>query len=72
MMKQGFHEKLGVYMKILEEKSTYSGVINCHQCECKLEYGDADVVRDTTLVYGDPYNYRYIICPKCNAHISIN
>lgn len=58
-------------MKILEEKTLYSGIINCHQCECKLEYDDGDVVRNTTLIYGAPHNYRYVICPKCGWHISI-
>lgn len=71
MMKQGFHEDLEDIVKILEEKPIYSGIVGCRQCECKLEYEDEDVIRDMTLVYGTPYNYRYVICPKCGWHISI-
>ena len=59
-------------MKILQEKVTYSGTAVCPQCECKLQYEDDDVHRDMTLTMGYPYYYKYLICPKCNYHISID
>ena len=58
-------------MKISQEKIKYSGTVICSQCECELQYEDGDVIRDMTLTTGYPYYYKYLICPKCNYHISI-
>lgn len=65
-------------MKILKEGNPRKAVISCHECECEMEYTNADMSEEYEPTYNSaittyPYSKIYYIkCPCCKEKITVN